>query len=409
MTCRICKNKTKQIISFGRMPIANGFVKKPSPKEFVFTLKVVFCPSCHMVQLEETVPPEKMFHEHYQFFSSTSKGMEKHFQEQAKHINKLVRGKKNPFVVEIGSNDGIMLKHIAAAGIKHVGIEPSQNVAEVSKKFGVNAQSIFFNQKTAREIREKYGKADIICGSNVICHIENINSVFDGVAELLADDGFFFFEEPYIYDIVKNNSFDQIYDEHVYYYSGLSVSNLAKRHGFQLVDMKHQEVHGGSMRYYVKKARYQTAPGKNRISIAVKKYITLEKKLKLHKVSGYANFTRKVNKICSDLKNLLKKLKSKGHKIAGYAATSKSTTILNYARLGPDLIEYISDTTPTKIGLFTPGSRIPVKSYEYFSRNHPKYTLLFAYNHKKEIFEKEKQYRKNGGKFIIYFPRVIVK
>jgi methylation protein EvaC len=384
------------------MPIANGFVKKPSVKEFVFMLKIVFCPSCYMVQLGKTVPPEKMFHDHYQFFSSTSKGMEKHFQKQAEHIKKLIKTEKDPFVVEIGSNDGIMLKHIATAKIRHLGIEPSKNVAEVSKQYGVNVDSVFFNQKTAREIREEYGKADIICGSNVICHIENINSVFEGVAELLADDGYFFFEEPYIYDIVKNNSFDQIYDEHIYYYSGLSVSNLAKRHGLQLVDMKHQDVHGGSMRYYLKK-------GKSKVSPTVKKFINLEKKLKLHTIGGYKNFKKNVDNICSDLKKLLEKLTSQGHRITGYAATSKSTTLLNYAKIGPDLIEYISDTTPSKIGLFTPGSKIPVKSYDYFSKHHPKYTVLFAYNHKKEIFEKEKNYRENGGKFIIYFPNVRIE
>ena len=406
--CKICNNKTRAIISFGKMPIANGFVKKPSSKEFVFTLKVVFCPVCYMIQLGETVPPKKMFHEHYQFFSSTSHGMEEHFRKQADHIKQLIKNKKNPFVVEIGSNDGIMIKHIAAANIKHLGVEPSSNVAEVSKKYGVNVTSVFFNKMAAKEIEKKYGKADIICGSNVICHIENINSVFEGVAQLLADDGLFFFEEPYIYDIIKNNSFDQIYDEHVYYYSGLSVSNLAKKHGLELVDMKHQGVHGGSMRYYIK-IRHQTIPGKNQISPAVKKFITFEKKLKLNRINGYLGFKKKVDEICSDLKRLLTKLKSQEQRVVGYAATSKSTTLLNYAKIGPDLIEYISDTTPSKIGLITPGSHIPIKSYEYFSKNHPNYTLLFAYNHKKEIFAKESEYCKKGGKFIIYFPKVTIE
>ncbi|MBI3366230.1 class I SAM-dependent methyltransferase [Candidatus Roizmanbacteria bacterium] len=401
--CRICNSKTQTIISFGKMPIANGFVKKPSLKEFVFTLKIVFCSFCYMVQLGETVAPEEMFHDHYQFFSSTSKGMEKHFQEQANHIKELVKNKKNPFVVEIGSNDGIMIKHITAAGIRHLGIEPSKNVAEVSKKFGVNVSSVFFNKKTAQEIVKKYGKADIICGSNVICHIENVNSVFEGVGVLLSDDGYFFFEEPYIYDIVKNNSFDQIYDEHVYYYSGLSVSNLAQKHGLQLVDMRHQDVHGGSMRYYLKKGTIY------KISPEVRKNVGFEKRLKLNNISGYKNFNKKVDKICSDLKRLLIKIKSRRNHVTGYAATSKSTTLLNYAKIGPDLIEYISDTTPTKIGLFTPGSKIPVKSYKYFSNHHPKYTLLFAYNHKKEIYEKEKNYRKSGGKFITYFPKVTIE
>ncbi len=401
--CRICGAKTQQIISFGKMPIANGFVKKPSANEFVFTLKVEFCPSCYMVQLGETVPPKKMFHEHYQFFSSTSQAMKQHFKQQANHIKKLVKNKKNPFVVEIGSNDGIMLKHLASARIKHLGIEPSENVAEVSKKFGVNVESVFFNQKTAERIKKQYGKADIICGSNVICHIENINSVFEGVAELLSDDGYFFFEEPYIYDIIKNTAFDQIYDEHVYYYSGLSVSNLAKRHNLKLVNMEHQDVHGGSMRYYIKTGT------KNKIKPAVTRYIIKEKALKLHTLKGYVQFKKNVDKICVNLKALLKKLKAKKQEVIGYAATSKSTTFLNYAKIGPELISYISDTTPTKIGLFTPGSHIPVKSYEYFSKNHPKYSLLFAYNHKGEIMAKEREYRKQGGKFIIYFPKITIR
>ncbi|OGK40312.1 hypothetical protein A2954_02830 [Candidatus Roizmanbacteria bacterium RIFCSPLOWO2_01_FULL_37_12] len=401
--CRICSHKVIPIITFGKMPIANGFVKKPSPKEFVFVLGIVFCPKCFMVQLEETVPPEKMFHDHYQFFSSTSKGMENHFRAQAKHIKKLIKKNKNPFVVEIGSNDGITLKNLVKSKIKHLGIEPSKNVAQVSKKFGVNVESVFFNQNYAKKISKKYGKANIICGSNVICHIEFINSVFEGVAELLADDGIFFFEEPYIYDIIKNSSFDQIYDEHVFYYSGLSVSNLAKRNGLELVDMKHQDVHGGSMRYYLKKLN------KNKISSAVKKYIALEKRIKLNTIEGYKNFRKKVNKICSDLKKLLLKLKKQRAKVVGYAATSKSTTLLNYAKIGPDLIEYISDTTPTKIGLYSPGSGIPVKDYKYFSKHHPMYSVLFAYNHKKEILAKEKEYRKKGGKFITYFPKVNVE
>lgn len=401
--CKVCKAQTRQIIDFGKMPIANGFVKKPRKNEFVFTLKVMFCPKCFMVQLGETVPPKEMFHEHYQFFSSTSSAMAKHFQKQAEHIKILIKKIQNPFVVEIGSNDGIMLKHIAKANIRHLGVEPSKNVAAVSKKSGVNVTTEFFNKKTAKNIVKKYGNAHIMCGSNVICHIENINSVFEGVSELLDEKGVFFFEEPYIYDIIKNNSFDQVYDEHVYFYSGLSVGQLARRHGLQLVDMKHQDVHGGSMRYYVKKGV------KNKPSATMIKYIALEKRAKLNKSVGYKNFKARVNKITTDLKKLLIKLKKQDRSVAGYAATSKSTTFLNYAKIGPDLIEYISDTTPTKIGLFAPGTHIPIKSHDVFTKNPPEYTVLFAYNHKKEIFEKEKKYRKNGGKFIIYFPKVNVK
>lgn len=403
LKCKICGSRTENIISFGEMPIANGFVDNISQDKYRFNLNLVFCPNCYMVQLGETVEPQKMFNENYHFLSSTSSTMAKHFREVAQEIIKSNSQKKDKFIVEIGSNDGIMLKHIAAKKIKHLGVEPSGNVADMSTKYGVKAIKKFFNQHTASEIVKKYGNADVIFGANVICHIENINSVFEGASILLKGHGVFFFEEPYIYDIVKKSSFDQIYDEHIYFYSGLSVAELAKRHGLQLVDMRHQDVHGGSMRYYIKKGR------KNKTYKRMENYILKEKAINLHKMAGYIKFSDNVNKICKDLKDLLLKIKKEGNSIFAYGATSKSTTLLNYAGIGHEIIDYIYDTTPTKINKFTPGTHIPVKSYNLFNKEKSKYALLLAWNHKKEILLKEKEYMKKGGKFITFFPKVNVE
>jgi methylation protein EvaC len=401
--CKICQTPTLEIIDFGEMPIANGFVSKITQDKFRFTLSVAFCPKCYMVQLTDAVPPQKMFNENYHFLSSTSKTMEIHFREVADEILKLISKKKDPFVVEIGSNDGIMLKHIASKKIRQLGIEPSSNVADMSKKYGVIVSKEFFNQKHAKEIVKKYGNADVMFGANVICHIENINSVFEGVSTLLKKDGVFFFEEPYIYDIVSKSSFDQIYDEHIYFYSGLSVKELAKKHNLQLIDMKHQDVHGGSMRYYIKQGK------NNKETKRMKSFIKKEKQIRLNKIQGYLLFKDHVNKVCEDLRNLLLKIKKEGNRINAYGATSKSTTLLSYAKIGKEIIDCIYDTTPTKIGKFTPGTHIPVKSYVGFAKDKTRNTLLLAWNHKKEIFEKEKTYRKNGGKFITFFPKVIVE
>ena len=180
-----------------------------------------------------------------------------------------------------------------------------------------------------------------------------MNSVARGVELLLQDDGVWFFEDPYIYDIVKKSSFDQIYDEHIYYFFGLSVNNLARKHGLQLVDMVHQDFHGGSTRYYLKKGN------KNAVSKRVEKYLNREKEIKLNKFSGYVDFKNHVVKISSDLKKLLLKLKKDDQKVVGYGATSKSATILNYSKIGVDLVNYISDITPTKIGKYTPCTHIP--------------------------------------------------
>lgn len=401
--CKVCNKETKQIISFGKMPIANAFLKNPADKEFFYNLSVAFCPACFMTQLEETVKPEVMFHANYQFISSTSKVMEAHFEEMAEKIIKRLEKKKDPFVVELGCNDGIMLKHIAKRGIKHLGVEPAGNVAAMARKNKVKVLEKFFNEKTALEIVKKHGQAEIICGANVFCHIEEINSVFKGVNILLKKAGLLFFEEPYLQDIIKKSSFDQIYDEHVYYFSGLSISSLAKRHNMQLVDMRHQDVHGGSMRYYLKKGK------RNRINPRVKKYLLQERKLNLDQLKGYLGFKKKVNKICRELKQLLVKFKKEGNQIVGYGATSKSTTLLNYAKIGPKIIDYISDITPSKIGKYSPGMHISIKSHESFIADQPPSTLLLAWNHKKEIFEKEKKYRQKGGKFILYFPKVVVE
>lgn len=401
--CRICKEEAVEIISFGQMPIANGLISQPSDKEFFYHLRVVFCPVCLMVQLDETVRPEMMFNDNYQFISSTSNVMAKHFESLANEIIDKVSGKKNPFVVELGCNDGIMLKHIASKGIKHLGIEPSGNVAALAKKNGIDVWERFFNEEIASEIVKTKGKADIIYGANVFCHIEDINSVFKGINILLKEDGLLFFEDPYILEIIKKTSFDQIYDEHIYFFSGSSVANLARKHKMRLVDMVPQDVHGGSMRYYIIR-KVEDAPSGN-----VNKFLSEEKELKLHMREGYASFKKNVDKICLDLNNTLRRIRQQGYPIVGYGATAKSSTLLNYAKIGPELIDYICDTTPNKINKYTPGMHIPIKSYDAFVVDKLQYTLLLAWNHRKEIFEKEKTYRKKGGKFIIYFPRVVIE
>ena len=230
--CRICDSETQNIFSFGRMPIANGFLEGPSDPEYFYPLSLVLCPRCCMVQLRSVPAPKLMFGRSYAFISSTSAAMQAHFKTQAEDILKLVKGKKDPFVVELGCNDGIMLKHLAGKGIRHLGIEPAANVARQAQKNGVTVLKSFFDPQTAAKIVRRYGKSDVICASNTLLSVENLNAALEGVKLLLNDNGVFFFEDPYLLDIVSLGSFDQIYDEHIYYFSGHSVANLARRHNF---------------------------------------------------------------------------------------------------------------------------------------------------------------------------------
>ncbi|KAB8028011.1 class I SAM-dependent methyltransferase [Fluviispira multicolorata] len=402
MKCRVCSKNIESIMSFGSMPIANGFLSLDKFKnEYFFELNTAFCMNCKMFQLVDQPDPKMMFHDSYAFFSSTSRKMEEYFKNVAEHfMNNYLRNTENAFVIEIGCNDGIMLKHISNRGIKHLGIEPSSNVAEVAKQNGVNAITSFFNEETAAYILESNNHADIIFAANVMCHIPDIHSVARSVNLLLKENGIFVFEDPYLGDVLQKTSYDQIYDEHVYLFSVHSITNAFGLNNLEVFHVEPQLTHGGSMRYYLCRR------GSKDINISVTKQLKKEKELGLDKFQTFQKFKLNCEQNKNDLIKLLNKLKEDGKRVVGYAATSKSTTILNYCGIDSSLIEYISDTTPIKYGKFTPGSHIPVKSYEEFKKDKPDYAVLFAWNHSNEIFEKECDFLKNGGNWIVFVPEV---
>ena len=386
------------------MPIANGFLMPSSfSEEYYFEMKTAFCSSCKMFQLIDQPDPSMMFHENYAFFSSTSKKMAEHFEKMAYHyLAHFIPKKDDAFVVELGSNDGIMLRHFSKEQIPHLGIEPSANVAEVARKNGVNTVSKFFSEETAQEVQKQYGKADIISASNVMCHIPDLHSVGKGVDALLKDTGVFVFEDPYLGDVIQKTSYDQIYDEHVYIFSVQSVSNAFEPYGLKVFHVEPQVTHGGSMRYYLCRDNAYD------VRDSVKTQLAFEEKLGLGHLQTYEQFAQNCEKSKNDFVGLLKKLRAEGKRVVGYAATSKSTTVLNYCGVGPDLIEYICDTTPIKQGKFSPGMHVPIKSYEDFKSDNPDYAVLFAWNHAQEIFEKEKDFIGQDGQWIVFVPEVKV-
>jgi methylation protein EvaC len=390
-------------MSFSRMPLANGFlVPDQFVDEYFFELSVASCPRCGMFQLMEQPNREMMFNEHYPFYSGTSKGMTVHFQEFAEHVKKDYLFSNDPFVVEIGSNDGIMLRHFADADIRHLGIEPSLNVAQVAIDSGINTISAFFDEDCARKIVKKYGQADAFLAANVMCHIPYLHSIVKGMGILLKPKGVVMFEDPYLGDVIENTSYDQIYDEHVFLFSLSSISYLFGQHDMEIIDIEPQETHGGSMRYVI--GRKGMHPVSERVYIQLKK----EKSMGLDKPETYESFRKDCEHSRENLTALLQDLRRQGKRIVGYAATSKSTTIINYCGISTDLIEFISDTTPIKQGKFSPGAHIPVRPYEEFSKNYPDYALLFAYNHAKEIMAKEQEFVAADGKWIVYVPEVQV-
>ena len=402
--CRVCGAAVAPFMSFGRMPIANGFL---SPEEFdaeyFFELRVAFCDRCQMVQLMEQPLREQMFHEHYAFFSSTSVRMAEHFRAYAAFVRSRYLGAPDPFVVEIGSNDGILLRHLQAAGVRHLGVEPSANVARVAVEQGIHTLNAFFDEQVAGQIRSQHGEADAILAANVMCHIPYLDSVMGGVQRLLKANGVLIFEDPYLGDIVEKTSYDQIYDEHAFYFSVSSLSHLLGRHGLEIVEAYPQAVHGGSMRYVVARMGVFTT------GASVENQRAKETALGLDRPETYVRLATNIEASRSSLMALLEDLRGKGKRVVGYAATSKSTTVINYCGITPAHLDFISDTTPIKQGRYSPGMHIPVRPREEFARRFPDYALLFGWNHAEEILAKEQEFRRAGGQWIVYVPKVEVR
>lgn len=400
--CRICQAPIAPFMSFGRMPIANGFLDPADlPNEYFFELAPAFCEGCGMFQIVEQPRPEKMFHEQYAFFSSTSRYMQAHFKAFAKGIIRdILAGRPDPFVVELGSNDGIMLRHFHGDGIRHLGIEPSANVAKVARSHGIRTVSAFFDRKLADEIVGENGHADAILAANVMCHIPDLPGVAAGVRRLLKPDGVFVFEDPYLGDMIAKTSYDQIYDEHVFIFSASSVQRAFADHGLELVEVAPQVTHGGSMRYTLA-PKGSRAPSKT-----VAEQLQRERAQGLDKVETYARFKVNCEHSRDRLMQTLETARREGKRVVGYGATSKSTTVANYCGITTNHVEFISDTTPIKQGKLSPGTHIPVKPYAEFVREYPDYALLFAWNHAAEIRDKEQAFIAAGGRWIVYVPTV---
>ncbi|MBW1672184.1 MAG: class I SAM-dependent methyltransferase [Deltaproteobacteria bacterium] len=401
--CLICDSYIEPFISFGKMPIANNFVSAEQfGDEYFFNLQVGFCEKCKMVQLTELVDRERMFHDHYAFYSSTSTRMALHFKKFADTVCQNYLKGADPFIVEIGSNDGIMLKHFARKGIRHIGIEPSSNVAQVAMDQGMNVATEFFDADLAKKIVSEYGQADTILGANVMCHIPYLHSVVKGIEMLLKPGGVLIFEDPYLGDIIQKTSYDQIYDEHAFYFSLASISYLCELYGLEIIDVERQDVHGGSMRYVISHKETK------QVASSVTMHLEKEKIMGIYQPDAYEKLGNRIEWSKRELVNLLKDIKKQDKRVVGYAATSKSTTVLNYCSISSKLIEFISDTTPIKQGKFSPGVHIPIHAHQEFEKDYPDYALLFAWNHSKEIMEKEKRFRSLGGKWIVYVPKVKV-
>ena len=380
-------------MTFGQMPPANGFLeKKDFANEYFYEMEVGFSDEVSLLQLNNFTPPKNIHTEKYPFYTSSSKFMENHFKNYANWMMKDYL-KNNSKLIEIGSNDGTLLKNFQKTEIEFLGFEPSSKIANLANIKKINTVNRFFEEQSASELTKYKKKTDVICAANVIAHIPDLKDLITGIDELLSSKGVFIFEEPYLGSMFSQVSYDQIYDEHIYLFSLSSIKKIFNLFDFELIDALPQITHGGSIRYVIaRKNKYQ-------IKSNVLKMIDKEKINNLDNINSCLKFKRNCETSKEKVINELQKIKNEGKKICGYAATAKSSTVLNYCKIGRDLIDYITDTTTEKIGKFSPGMHIPVVPVDEFKNNPPDVAYLFAWNHRKEIFKKEKNFSKNGGKW----------
>lgn len=401
--CRVCGGKVQEFVDLGQQPTANGFLLPQEVEhEFFFRLAVGACELCSMVQLLEVVPQDLRYHGAYRYHASGSAGHRQHFERNARRFLETELTGSDPFIVEIGCNDGVMLGTVAQAGVRHLGVEPSTNVAELASAKGVTVLTEFFDETTAGTISATHGPANVIFGANTICHIAHIDSLFRGIDALLAPNGVFVFEEPYLGTLMDGLAFDQIYDEHVFYFSVTSVSAMARQFGFELVNAEHIAMHGGEIRYTIARAGARTPEP------VVAELLRREQDRHMSEPETFARFGQTVERIRDDLVTLLQDIRAAGQRVVGYGAPAKCTTVTNYCGIGTDLLPFVCDSTPAKQGHLVPGSHLPVRPPEAFSDSYPDYALLFAWNHAEEIMAKESAFREAGGRWIRYVPDVHV-
>jgi methylation protein EvaC len=382
--CRLCgAPEAHQFLDLGLQPLANKYpIESQFASEDFFPLAVYFCTNCKNVQLGTVISRTRMFEDYY-YLSSVNPGLVRHFEGLAQKL------KAARFVVDVGSNDGILLRPLRALGVKAIGIEPSVNVSKVANDTGLSTICAFFDRASATDVERSHGKPDVIVASSVFTHLEDPHDFIEAVRQLLAEDGRFIIEVEYIGNILKQTQFERFYLDRIFYYSLTSLHHLFERHGMTVVDVEHIEPHGGSLRVTIQNRR-QARERVESVSALLQEEERTLTKIKLEE------FSREVDMQIGRFRALLEDCKKAGLKVAGYGAPARVSTICNYGKIGPSLIEFTIDDSPLKQNKFTPGTHIPILPRQGLDNHHPDVLVVFAYEYLDDI-------RKKTGNVYRYF------
>jgi SAM-dependent methyltransferase len=408
--CRSCgEMELTTILSLGQTPLANALLtsEQLDQPEETYPLDLVFCRRCALVQITETVPPEKLFRE-YLYFSSFSETMIRHARQIALQMVELRRLNEESLVIEIASNDGYLLQHYKEAGVPVLGIEPAVNIARVAgEERGIPTLCDFFGEALGQQLKDKGRLADIIHANNVLAHVADLNGFVRGIRLLLKDNGVAIIEAPYIKDMIDHCEFDTIYHEHLCYFSLTALNHLFERHGLSIQNVERLPIHGGSLRIFVNK-RNEHKTENEPVSPAVHLLLSEEAEWGAGQVAFYEGFGARVERLRDELLALLQSLKGQGKHLAVYGASAKGSTLLNYFGINQEMVDFVADRSTIKQGYYTPGTHLLICAPEKLLEAMPDYVLLLTWNFVDEILEQQAEFRHCGGRFIIPIPEVRV-
>ncbi len=401
-TCRICDSKHLQsIIPIASTPVGDHFISSdaidtPQP---VFPLELFVCKECNLVQLTGILTPEIIYRD-YLYETSISLGLKEHFKEYAESTVQKISPGDGTLVIDIGSNDGTLLKYFKKHGLSVLGVEPAAEIAEKATKNGINTISGYFSPELASDIQISYGKAAIVTANNVFANIDDIHTFITGVKAIMAHDGVCIIETGYIVDLIQNSILDNIYHEHLSYFSVTSLHHFFQLHDLELIGAERTHMKGGSIRVTI-----QAAGGPRNALQQVRELMILENELGFNRYAPYQVFADRMQRTKENLKKTLLQIRKEGKTIAGYGASVGVTTLLYFWQLG-DIVSYLFDDNPIKFNTFSPGHHIEVMDSKALTSKQPDYVIIFAWRYADPIIRKHHHYSSLGGKFILPLPTI---
>ena len=400
-TCRVCHGTSfRKYLDLGFTPPADAFIRAQALQEpeTHYPLDVHLCLECGLSQLGYIVPPSILYQHDYPYESSTTMAGRTHFFAFAASVVDRLGLTPESLAIDIGSNVGVLLDGFKAKGCRTLGIEPASNIASIAVGRGVETINEFFGPRIAERVVESHGRAAVITATNVFAHVDDLDNFMEGVEALLAPKGALIIEAPHFQKLVRNLEYDTIYHEHLSYISVRPLRYLFERYGYEVFDVEEVGIHGGSLRISVGRI------GQHTVTPAPQALIDLEERDGLFDLDRLMQFGEAVARHRWALVDLLRSLKASGKTVAGLSAPAKGMTLLNYCRIGTDILDFVTEKSRLKIGRYTPGMHIPVLADAALVNQRPDYALILAWNFAAEIMENLKEYREQGGRFILPIP-----